>query len=266
MADPDYDLSPADANKLAANILSRRPPGIAVVQARPPGNPSFAVRGDSGAGLPGLDGFERLKGTASEAEKSRQKFRQLANQEPSVFLQQQALEKVFKAALSPRFVFLGTHGFALSSRKNKRDNPLAVCGLALAGANKHAGARGEEDDGILTGLEIIGTDLRGTELVVLSACDTGLGKAADGEGVLGLRQAFQLAGAQTVIATLWSVPDNPKLVEDYLTGLADGADRAEALQKAQVAMLEYRRKRYGDTHPFYWAAFTATGEVKKLSP
>ena len=136
-------------------------------------------------------------------------------------------------------------------------------GLALAGANTwlKAGHPPEEaEDGLLTAEDVTGLDLLATELVVLSACETGLGQVHVGEGVFGLRRAFVLAGARTLVMSLWKVPDEPtrELMEDFYGRLLAGEGRAEALRQAQLAM----KAKYPD--PFYWGAFICQGDPSPL--
>ena len=101
----------------------------------------------------------------------------------------------------------GIGGLAKAGGTPSIDNPLLLSGLALAGANRRASAGADEDDGILTAEEVASLNLEGVEWAVLSACDTGVGEIKAGEGVFGLRRAFQVAGARTVVMSLWSVDD-----------------------------------------------------------
>ena len=141
----------------------------------------------------------------------------------------------------------------------KGENPLLRSGLALAGANR---LRSGQDDGVLTALEVAGLDLAGTELAVLSACETGVGAVQNGEGVYGLRRALVLAGVRTQIASLWKVDDaaTKDLMIDYYRRLQAGAGRSQALREAQLAMLKSPTR----AHPYYWASFIAIGEEKAL--
>jgi CHAT domain-containing protein len=146
-------------------------------------------------------------------------------------------------------------------------NPGLRSGLALAGANRwqERSAKGLSD-GLLTAFEVEELDLWGTELVVLSACDTGRGEVQVGEGVLGLRRAFQLAGAQTVLASLWQVPDTEteRLMIDCLRRWLDGAAPAEALRQAQLELIRRLRQsanpRLRSAPPLYWAGFICHGQ------
>ncbi len=144
------------------------------------------------------------------------------------------------------------------------ENPMLRSGLALAGANtwlKAGNPPEEAEDGLLTAEDVAGLDLLATELVVLSACETGLGHVRVGEGVFGLRRAFVLAGARTLVMSLWKVPDEPtgELMEDFYGRLLAGRGCAEALREAQLAM----KAKYPD--PFYWGAFICQGDPSPLS-
>ena len=230
-----------------------------------------------------------MPGTADEAKLAVPAIVTLTGHKPIVYDEARALEGVAKRVMHPRVLLFATHGFFLagqtltkqdadlakidprgmrgtkavvSSAGERLENPLVRCGLLLSGCNTSpdeipAGV----DDGRLTGLEILGMDLYGTELVVLSACDTGLGKVQYGEGVAGLRQAFLLAGAESVVASLWQVADaeTADLMSGFFSNLAAKMPRPEALRQAQLEIIAERRREKGAAHPFYWAAFGITG-------
>jgi CHAT domain-containing protein len=188
-----------------------------------------------------------------------------------------ATESAVKQVAAPRILHLATHGFFLSvppamagasgtstatrgnSASTKVENPLLRSGLAFAGANLR---NGSNDDGILTALEASGLNLWGTKLVVLSACDTGLGEVRNGEGVYGLRRAFFLAGTESLVMSLWPISDytTRQLMTDYYRNLKQGMGRGEALRQVQLDML----KRNPHLHPFYWANFIQAGEWANL--
>jgi CHAT domain-containing protein/Tfp pilus assembly protein PilF len=152
-----------------------------------------------------------------------------------------------------------------------RPNPLQLAGLVFSGVNATRSASDWEDDGLLIAEEIAALDLQGVQGAVLSACESGIGRVLTGEGVLGLRRAFQVAGAQTLIMSLWAVADVPTLDwmrALYTARLKRGLGIADAVHQANQDMLEARRERgkscdpcdLCSTHPFYWASFVAAGD------
>jgi CHAT domain-containing protein/tetratricopeptide (TPR) repeat protein len=184
-----------------------------------------------------------------------------------------------------RDLHLATHGFFLgeecrtssgsargvgairpSSPEVTRDigvNPLLLSGLALAGANRRNSPHPGAEDGILTAEEIAALDLSGTRWAVLSACESGLGKSTSGQGVLGLRRAFRIAGAASVIMSLWPVEDEAArrwMTELYRAHLLENQGTAESVRSASLQALQKRRKAGLSTHPYYWAGFIACGD------
>jgi CHAT domain-containing protein len=129
----------------------------------------------------------------------------------------------------------------------------------LAGANVRQSGK---DDGILTSLEASGLNLWGTELVTLSACDTGLGPIQNGEGVYGLRRAFVLSGTESLVMSLWSISDytTREIMIAYYKNLKAGMGRAEALRNVQLDMIKHPKR----SHPFFWAGFIESGQWSPL--
>ena len=174
-------------------------------------------------------------------------------------------EAAFKDKAPGREILhLATHGFVLGSAcAVPTGNALLCSGLALAGANRRQAATPTMEDGILTAEEIAALDLSGVEWAVLSACETGLGEIATGEGVFGLRRAFQLAGTRSVIMSLWPVDDRATrlwMERLYRHRLQDGMGTAAAVRTASLDVLRQRRARGESPHPLYWAGFLAAGD------
>lgn len=161
------------------------------------------------------------------------------------------------------------------------ENPLLRSGLILAGVKQRQSGAGE--DGVLTALEAAGLDLWGTKVVVLSACETGLGDVKNGVGVYGLRRALVLAGSETQVMSLWRVSDagTRDLMVAYYMRLQAGEGRTEALRQVQLAMLRGQfstassgdKRETSDTlgdapkdyrHPYYWASFIPSGDWRNM--
>jgi CHAT domain-containing protein/tetratricopeptide (TPR) repeat protein len=232
-----------------------------------PSSPVLIADVDYNLGLPaGTVGgaFSTLPAGAAEAAVVGPKLAKYAGLEPLVLTKEKATETALKAQRNPRVLFLSTHGYF--EEYSWRKHPLLRSGLAFAGANASglagaAPATAGGDDGVLTALEVVSLDLRGTELVVLSACQTGLGQVSLGQGVAGLRQSFHLAGADSVIATLWSIPDSESadVMIHFFDGLANGKRKTESLRLAQLSMIEFLQGRRLPPHPAYWGAFVVSG-------
>jgi CHAT domain-containing protein/tetratricopeptide (TPR) repeat protein len=198
---------------------------------------------------------------------------------------EQATKEKLGQVQGPRLLHVATHGFFLEDRQLTSaggrgarafnddperaareleqygvgiESPLLRSGLAMAGANE----RKEDDNGILTALEVTGLNLWGTKLVVLSACDTGVGEVKNGDGVHGLRRALVLAGSETQVMSLWAVSDKAtqELMVSYYKLLQEGQGRGDALRRTQLEMLRKVNRR----HPYYWASFIQSGEWANL--
>ena len=142
-------------------------------------------------------------------------------------------------------------------------NPMLLSGLVLAGANHRLQVGEGEEDGILSAQEIAALDLSEAGLVVLSACDTGRGAVLSGEGIFGLRRAFELAGARALVLSLWGVEDQAArewMHDFYRLRLEKGRGVADAVREAGLAALSKRRAEGRSTHPFWWGAWVGAGE------
>ena len=227
--------------------------------------------------------FSALPGTRREA----REIASLWSDSPAELLEDRAAsERAFKRdAPGHQVLHIATHGFFLGNcapgvagtrsvgglskkpgtgpKLGLGESPLLLSGLAFAGANRRAAARPGDDDGILTAEEVTALNLEGVEWAVLSACDTGLGAVKTGEGVFGLRRAFQVAGVRTVIMSLWAVDDQAARLwmrALYEARLRKHLNTAAAMREASLTMLHNRRAHGQSTHPFFWGAFVAVGD------
>lgn len=187
-----------------------------------------------------------------------------------VFTEELATEKKLKQVKSPGILHIATHGFFMEDFKEEqlagyskleRDyykNPMLRCGIFLSGSNNtyslnaaNASSATDLEDGMLSAFEAMSLNLEKTELVVLSACETGLGKVKNGEGVFGLQRAFKLAGAKSTIMSLWAVDDEAtkNLMTKFYSKWAGGKDMYTSFREAQLELKQ------NFPEPAYWGAF-----------
>jgi CHAT domain-containing protein len=265
--------SPADRG--STPVVLANPQFAGLTEIAPPVS-AAATRTPDARTLDRVLSFSPLPGTADEAAA-------LGKVLPGarVFTGANATETVLKGLRAPSILHIATHGFFLGPAATRPagaadrglvvntpppssdlnpDDALVLSGLALAGANQRWSGAGE--DGILTALEATSLDLWGTRMVVLSACETGVGDVRNGDGVYGLRRALVLAGAESQVMSLWQVSDTATrdLMIAYYGRLRAREGRAEALRQVQLAMLKGGRNR---DHPFYWASFIVSGDWRQ---
>jgi CHAT domain-containing protein len=243
---------------------------------------------------PPIRTFEPLPGSESEVNDIRVLFEDTfpAAAAPDVLRKDKATKGgTTTAAQAHRFVHLATHGFFAAGSEEPTEIMAQRAGLARTGPRLHPEAS-ERHPGLLSGLVFAGVNrpdrqpeetmltaleaaelqLDNVELITLSACDTGRGRVAGGEGVLGLQRAFQIAGARSVLASLWKMPDREthELMREFYRRVwsKDPISKAEALRQAQLWMLENSKPRgtlerptpQGPPSPYYWAAFVLSGD------
>jgi CHAT domain-containing protein/tetratricopeptide (TPR) repeat protein len=183
-----------------------------------------------------------------------------------------AREEILYEMKSPRILHLATHGYFLRDVDMKSgdwlmqdasgqgkggkpaDNPMLRSGIVLAGVN--TSLKEGSDYGLVSADKAMTLRLRGIELVVLSACDTGVGEVSRGEGVFGLKRAFIVAGAKTLVMSLWSVPsrETTALMIKFYRLMAQGRGKAAALREAKLELMREH------SNPFFWGAFVVVGK------
>lgn len=265
VGDPIFDLSEAQQRAAISKLpLAQRETKLEIAALSPNGLSRDAADQTQ---LP------RLPGTAAEVN-TVAKLMQSHAWKAEVYSGDLALKRVVEQANRPRVLHLATHGFFHPDQQTQSgqvdqpsglDDPMLRSGLYFAGADRTLAGnptREDLDNGVLTAAEAGSLNLTGTELVVLSACNTGQGEVENGEGVFGMRRAFEEAGAQAVLMSLWSVPDKEtqELMQIFYSKWLAGTEKHEALRKAQLEMRAKVKREYGGRDlPYYWGAFVLVG-------
>ena len=268
LAGPDYNSEDVVSEEELSIARGRRSAAL-----------QMNIRG-AGGGLRGLN-FAPLPGAEEEGRIITEQVAK-SNTPSVVFFGADAQEQVLADLTeAPEILHMATHGFFLKADDSLRkrllkmqrgselqvpppgDNPLLRAGMAFAGINTNAQFLGDIDtvnDGILTALEVLDLNLSGTKLVVLSACETGLGEIHEGEGVYGLRRSFQEAGVAEVISSLWEVSDagTQALMTSLYERILAGVPAREALRDTQLELMDSPEWGY----PYVWSAFMIVGSYE----
>ncbi|MBI2354999.1 MAG: tetratricopeptide repeat protein [Deltaproteobacteria bacterium] len=260
MADPDYNLGLKEKNLVAAELKL-----------------AGAMRGSVSRDASKLS-FDPLPDTKLEADAIAGVLAGKMKMTVRNYQNKKALEDILFASEPPRILHLATHGYFLNDEENKAstnqtrglvikeksglgyddfaniENPMLRSGIVLSGVN--TSLKEGRDDGMVSAEKILGLRLKGTDLVVLSACETGVGDVKNGEGIFGLKRAFILSGVKSLVMSLWSVPsaETAELMTDFYTQMAEGKSKSNALQQAKLNMMQKK------PNPFYWGAFVLTGK------
>ena len=246
---PKFNLEDAELNSTAGNRIT-------------PGGNNRTWRGGLQRYMRADEGISVLPGTEVEIEK----IAKLFGETTSVYTEEQASERRAKSVMNPKVLHIATHGYFLEDALGQENSsatyfssPLLNAGLIMAGAENFLKTgepiNKEGDDGILTAFEAMNLELDDTRLVVLSACETALGDIKNGEGVYGLQRAFKLAGAQSIVMSLWNVDDEAtqELMSSFYEEMLQSGDQHLAFRIAQQKV----REKYPS--PFYWGAFIMVG-------
>ncbi|MEI8356416.1 MAG: CHAT domain-containing protein, partial [Deltaproteobacteria bacterium] len=249
LADPDYDFGLSTQEKMAEA-------GGAAISGEGAASPKTNM----------MASFARLPDTKKEADTIQGILTSRMSIAVNNYQDKKAVEAVLTTAESPIILHLATHGYFIGKEEIGRntegadagqmllrDNPMLRSGIALAGINLSLNEG--RDEGIITAEKVMGLRLMGTELVVLSACETGLGDVRNGEGVFGLKRAFILSGAKAVVLSLWSVPSEETmgLMTRFYELMADGKTKSDALKQSKLELMKKK------PNPFYWGAFILVG-------
>jgi len=218
----------------------------------------------------GTSEVDPLPGTKTEIE-GIAKVLKTGSYQVTQYLQKTATEANLKKVKGPSLVHIATHGYFLKdiestsgafgvSAENAGNNPLLRSGLMLAGAGHTVSGSASpniesNDNGILTAYEAMNLNLEGTDLIVVSACETGLGDVKNGEGVYGLQRAFLVAGADAMIMSLWKVDDaaTQQLMNSFYANWIKSGNKQKAFKQAQLQLMTKYKE------PYFWGAFVMMG-------